>query len=99
PFSISSSKDVPDPSFLYVYDLYLGMQVAAEKLKEEGINLKLHPYDINNQGNSFKIAEKKPGFSKLTLIVGPLYAATNNLAQIYSNTNDVIQVHPISNNL
>ncbi|MCD8538447.1 MAG: ABC transporter substrate-binding protein [Leadbetterella sp.] len=76
-----------------------GMTVAAEKLNSQGIPVDLHTYDIKNDAQAFRNAEKKPGFSDLDLVVGPLYPAPNTLAQKFVNANQVIHVHPTSNNL
>ncbi len=98
PFELNAS-DPTLPSYRYVYDLYAGMQLAADKLALEGISLSLHPYDIKSDANAFRNAEKKPGFNELQLLIGPLYPATNNLAQKWVNEKNLIQVHPTSNNL
>jgi ABC-type branched-subunit amino acid transport system substrate-binding protein len=98
PFETSNSGQ-PNASVTYVYDIYAGMQIAAEKLSPQGINLKIHTYDVRSNANEFKTAENKAGFSDLDLIVGPLYPGTNNLAIKFINDNDIFQVHPISNNL
>lgn len=98
PFEIANSGQ-PNASVSYVYDIYAGMQIAAEKLMDQKITLKLHTYDVRSNANEFKSAENKSGFVDLDLIVGPLYPNTNNLAVKYINDNDVFQVHPISNNL
>ncbi|MBX2953868.1 MAG: amino acid ABC transporter substrate-binding protein [Leadbetterella sp.] len=98
PFELSST-DPAATSFRYIYDLYAGMTVAAEKLNNEGINISLHTYDIKNDAQAFKNAEKKPGFSDLNLVVGPLYPAPNTLVQKFVNDNNVVHVHPTSNNL
>lgn len=98
PFELSSA-DPAASSFRYIYDLYAGMALAAEKLNSRGINISLHTYDIKSDAQAFKNAEKKPGFSDLNLVVGPLYPAPNTLVQKFVNDNNVVHVHPTSNNL
>lgn len=98
PFEISSA-DPTTGSFRYIYDIYAGMMVAAEKLNSQGIPVSLHTYDIKSDEQAFKNAEKKPGFSGLNLVVGPLYPAPNTLTQKFVNDHNIIQVHPTSNNL
>lgn len=98
PFNLVGSG-LPNAGSLYVYDLYAGMQIAAEKLAEEGVFLNLHTFDIGKNAGEFKKAEQKDGFEDLDLVVGPLYPVTNNLAQGFINKNNILQVHPLSNNL
>lgn len=98
PFNAQPDK-TPESSSRYVYDIYQGMLLAAEKLSEEGVSLKIHSYDVRNSAASYKNAETKEGFKYLDLIVGPLYATPNNLANKLISDNKTIQVHPISNNV
>lgn len=98
PFELSSA-DPTAASFRYIYDIYAGMTVAAEKLNSRGVHISLHTYDIKSDAQAFKNAEKKAGFSDLDLVVGPLYPAPNTLAQKFVNDHRVIHVHPTSNNL
>lgn len=98
PFELSSA-DPTAASFRYIYDLYSGMAVAAQKLYDQGVPVSLHTYDIKSEAQAFKNAEKKTGFTDLDLIVGPLYPAPNTLAQKFVNDHQVIHVHPTSNNL
>lgn len=98
PFELQAS-DPTLPAYRYIYDLYAGMQMAQEKLGNEGTALYLHPFDIKNDANAYKLAEKKPGFEEIQLFVGPLYAAPNSLAQKHIMDKNLIQVHPTSNNL
>jgi ABC-type branched-subunit amino acid transport system substrate-binding protein len=98
PFELSAA-DPTLPAYRYIYDLYAGMQLAADRLALDGISLSLHPYDIKSDANAYRNAEKKVGFNELQLLIGPLYPATNNLAQKWVNEKNLIQVHPTSNNL
>ena len=96
PFELNSE----DPgAFRYIYDLYAGMNIAAEKLQAQNINVQLHTYDIKSDTRAYLAAEKKAGFPELDLIVGPLYPAPNALAQKLVNAGKLIHVHPTSNNL
>lgn len=98
PFELSSA-DPTAASFRYVYDLYAGMTLAAEKLNNQGIQVNLHTYDIKSDAQAFRNAEKKAGFSDLNLVVGPLYPAPNTLTQKFVNDHNLIHIHPTSNNL
>lgn len=98
PFELNSA-DPTATSFRYIYDLYAGMSVAAEKLNSQKTSINLHTYDIKSDAQAFRSAEKKAGFSDLDLVVGPLYPAPNTLTQKFVNENHVIHVHPTSNNL
>jgi ABC-type branched-subunit amino acid transport system substrate-binding protein len=83
----------------YTYELYEGMKIAAEQLKNDGIIVNLHAFDVKKTKLDFQILEKKEGFKNLDIIVGPLYPDPNNEAVPYAISNKIIQVHPLSNNL
>ncbi len=98
PFDLVA-KDQPSSGFMYVYDMYAGMSLAVEALKEAGIDLHLHTYDVQRTNKEYNAAAQKKGFQDLDLIFGPLYAAPNDLAIAHINKSNKIQVQPISNNL
>ncbi|MCP9746338.1 ABC transporter substrate-binding protein [Lacihabitans sp. CS3-21] len=83
----------------YTYELYEGMKIAAEQLKNNGIIVNLHAFDVKKTKEEFQALEKKEGFKNLDLFVGPLYSDPNNEAVSFALTNKIIQVHPLSNNL
>ena len=82
----------------YVYDLYYGMEKAAAKLNQEGINVRLLGYDVGSSGESMSKYLKNPDFRQLDVVVGPLYGAPNRLLEAYAEKNKIYQIHPISNN-
>jgi ABC-type branched-subunit amino acid transport system substrate-binding protein len=83
----------------YTYELYEGMKIAAELLKNNGIIVNLHAFDVKKTKGDFQSLERKEGFKNLDLFVGPLYSDPNNEAVSFALTNKIIQVHPLSNNL
>lgn len=83
----------------YTYELYEGMKIAAEQLKNDGIIVNLHAFDVKKTKLDFQVLEKKEGFKNLDIIVGPLYPDPNNEAVPFAISNKIIQVHPLSNNL
>lgn len=83
----------------YTYELYEGMKIAAEQLKNDGIIVNLHAFDVKKTKWEFQALQKKEGFKNLDLFVGPLYSDPNNEAVSFALTNKIIQVHPLSNNL
>ncbi|HLO44275.1 MAG TPA: ABC transporter substrate-binding protein [Leadbetterella sp.] len=89
--SIASNK--------YTYELYAGMEIATEQLKNQGIEVKLHSFDVKKSKYDFEILEKRDGFKNLDLIVGPLYPDPNAEAVEFAVNNKIVQVHPLSNNL
>jgi ABC-type branched-subunit amino acid transport system substrate-binding protein len=82
----------------YVYDIYYGMQKAAEKLKREKINVRLSGYDVGSSADAMKKYLDRKDFRQLDVVVGPLYGEPNRLFEEYARKNKIYQIHPISNN-
>ncbi|AFK01870.1 Extracellular ligand-binding receptor [Emticicia oligotrophica DSM 17448] len=82
----------------YIYDLYAGMKLAKSKLESEQINVNLLTFDIDRDANSISSIVDESQFSQVDLLIGPLYPEANKIANNYAKSNDVIQVHPLSNN-
>ncbi|MCA0363181.1 MAG: ABC transporter substrate-binding protein [Bacteroidetes bacterium] len=98
PFNFGPNTAVQD-DYRYVYDLFQGMKMAEETLAVDGISLKLHAFDIKKSKAEFQNFERKGSYAGVDVFVGPLYAETNQVASDFANLHNIIQVHPISNNL
>lgn len=98
PFSL----DTFDPTQIsrknqYIYDLYLGMQMAQEDAKKKGIKIKLHPFDIGNSAEEMNQLVQSGVLEQMDVLVGPLYPAANDVVADYLTTHSILQIHPISN--
>jgi hypothetical protein len=82
-----------------VLDLYDGMQLAADSLAKNGIQLELLAYDNER---SKEVTKKIVGFEELKtadLIVGPLFQEESISIQEFSLANQIsLTVNPVSNN-
>ncbi|UBM59958.1 ABC transporter substrate-binding protein [Marinilongibacter aquaticus] len=82
----------------YVYDLYEGMKMAEKKLNKEGIPVRVYGFDVDKTSASVEPFLKDKSFKVLDVVVGPLYGKPNELVENYAEKNNMIQLHPISNN-
>lgn len=83
----------------YIYDMYVGMKLAQEKLASEQIDVNLYAFDIERDVTEANDVVNNRSFSKVDLIIGPLYPEVNKVANNFVKANDALQVHPLSNNL
>ncbi|WP_341227352.1 ABC transporter substrate-binding protein [uncultured Arcticibacterium sp.] len=81
----------------YVYDLFIGMKLAVEKLTKENVPVRLYGFDVDKTSESLEGYLKDKNFKKIDLIIGPLYGRPNKVAETYTTKNKIFQVHPISN--
>ncbi|CCH53914.1 hypothetical protein BN8_03046 [Fibrisoma limi BUZ 3] len=80
----------------YVFDLYNGIKMAKEKLKEEGIIINLFAYDVENDPERTQALVNSPAFAQTDLIIGPLYAEPNRIALSFAGQNNVLLINPIA---
>ncbi|WP_338791272.1 ABC transporter substrate-binding protein [Bernardetia sp. Wsw4-3y2] len=87
----SSAREVQ--SFL---DLYEGMKVAQEDLKNEGITINLLPFDTENDANNVRRLVGLPAMKNIDMFFGPLYPTTFPLVSDFAQTNGINMVNPLS---
>jgi LysM repeat protein len=73
PFSLDGEKE--DPTIDKFVDFYRGALLALEKLKEQGISVDVHTYDVAKTAAAVnKILTDEPVLTQVDLIIGPAYA-------------------------
>ncbi len=82
----------------YVFDLVDGMKLAKAKLEAEGISVTFNNYDIDRLAEPVSSVLNQSDFERVNLIVGPLYPDANRPIVNFVQKNEVIQIHPLSNN-
>lgn len=82
----------------YIYDMYVGMKLAKSKLEAEQINVNLLTFDIDRDASLISTLVENNQFSQVDLLIGPLYPEANKIANNFAKSNDVLQLHPLSNN-
>jgi tetratricopeptide (TPR) repeat protein len=99
PFDISKVAGSQSTQKPYPYDLYIGMKIASEQLMNKGISTNIYAFDISNDDSKMMDLVSNPNFKKIDLFVGPLYSSPNEITVNYAIKNQILQVHPLSNNL
>ena len=97
PFRTDSLKQITNNN-QYAFDLYSGMEMASKKLKNEGIDVKLHLYDMGNEKEKMIGLLNNKKFNEEQLLIGPLHAESNKIAQYYANELKIPLVNPLSKN-
>lgn len=80
----------------FAYDYYLGLTLAKEKLKSEGINVNLWAYDISNDPKPMQEIASNAAFRKSDLVIGPLYTNSFDVAIDAVGESEVVMVNPLS---
>ncbi|MEP2667968.1 MAG: hypothetical protein ABJH04_03175 [Cyclobacteriaceae bacterium] len=81
-----------------ILDLYLGMKMAVDTLKSQGININLRSYDTERSTAITSELLEMEELKNSDLIVGPLFQNQTKLVQDFSINNKINMMNPVSNN-
>jgi ABC-type branched-subunit amino acid transport system substrate-binding protein len=84
---------------LYVFDLYTGIRMAIDSLKNLGVKIKLTAYDYAGDSTQFYRLLEQPALKEANVMVGPLHNSFSNKVAQFANTNKILVVNPLSTNL
>lgn len=94
PFKLQNENSAREvQSFL---DLYEGMKVAQEDLKNEGILINLLPFDTENDATNVKRLVELSAMKNVDMFFGPLYPATLPIVSDFAQKNGINMVNPLS---
>jgi len=77
-------------------EFYSGVLLAATKMTEAGMKLKLFTYDTYQDSKVIEKLVKKPEFLSLDLIIGPVYPENQKIVAELSAKNRIPMISPLS---
>jgi len=81
-----------------IFNLYQGMEMARERLSEDGVNLEIFPYDTKKKGSEAQRIISDSSLAEADVIVGPLYGGPNRVISNYSKDKKITMINPVSSN-
>lgn len=81
-----------------VMDMYQGMTLAEEELAANGFPVSLYPYDTKRKKQVTSSILENESLKAADLIIGPLYSGPNEVVNIFSDTNKINTINPLSSN-
>ena len=82
----------------FVTDLYQGILLAQEQLKNLEISLNIYAYDTKRDSAATAEILQMEELKTMDLIVGPLYPMSSKLVSEWSEVNKINMINPISDN-
>ena len=79
-----------------VLDLYEGMRLAMDTLKQQGVNVELYAYDTKRSKEATQRILEKDELKSMDLIIGPLFSGPRELVQDFSFKNKINMINPLS---
>lgn len=83
------------PSFRFI-QFYHGFMLAADSMRRQGMNLKIHVYDVDHQDQKLKDALADPEMKKMDLIVGPFLKNSFPQAATFAKEHQIPIINPLS---
>ena len=75
---------------------YEGFMIAVDSLRQQGLNLELHIYDVDEQvAKTIKVLQD-PALMEMDLIIGPLFRKNFKLVSNYAKLFDIKIVNPLT---
>ncbi len=96
PFRLDELNTARRRTNQFAYDYYIGLTLAREKLKTEGINVNLWAYDVSNDPKPMKSIIDNNAFRQSDLVIGPLYAGTFDITAEFVSDANMIMLNPLS---
>lgn len=96
PFRLEEFVTAKRRSNQFAYDYYLGLTLAKEKLRSEGINVNLWAYDVSNDTKPMNEIIANSAFQKSDLVIGPLYPGTFDLTAHAVSGSGMLMLNPLS---
>jgi ABC-type branched-subunit amino acid transport system substrate-binding protein len=79
--------------FIQFYD---GFMLAVDSLKQEGLNVEIKVYDVDQQVSKVQAALKDPELKKMNMIFGPFYKSSFTPVAEFALENWIHLVNPLS---
>ncbi len=73
-----------------------GALIASDSLKEQGMNLKLYVYDVDQTLTKTSKVLTRPELRKMNLIIGPFYSRSFNQVALFANHFGIPIVNPLT---
>ena len=82
------------PSFAFL-SYYQGALLALDSLRDQGMDVTLHVYDVCQERPKARRATESEGFQEMDLIIGPFYEQTLDYIAAYGRRHDIPVVSPL----
>lgn len=93
--SLEPSKINEISSFRFI-QFYHGFMMAADSLRQEGLDVEINVYDVDQQTSKVLKALQDPDLKKMDLIFGPFFKSTFSHVAEFALENKIYLINPLS---
>lgn len=81
----------------YALDLYQGMRLAMDSLRQAGMSVELNTYDTERNPEKLRSILTRPEIAQSDVLVGPLFTDEFQPVRDFSSATGIPMMHPVSN--
>lgn len=81
-------------SFTFI-QYYQGVLIALDSIKQQGVNITLHTFDVGRDLSVVREITRQPGFDRMDLIIGPFYPETLGFVAGFGMRHGIPVVSPL----
>jgi ABC-type branched-subunit amino acid transport system substrate-binding protein len=93
--SLEPSKINEISPFRFI-QFYHGFMMAADSLRQEGLDVEINVYDVDQQTSKVLKVLQEPDLKKMDLIFGPFFKSTFSLVAEFALENKIHLINPLS---
>jgi len=75
---------------------YHGFMVAVDSLKQKGLNVEIHVYDVDHLASKVLKVIQEPDLKKMDMIFGPFFKSSFSLVAEFARENKIPIINPLS---
>jgi len=95
-----ASKSKPENNTFHknthlILDFYEGILMAADTLRKDGLNLRIHTYDTNRDPKTVEKILENPDMANMDLIIGPVYKNCLKPVTNFAKQHEICVVSPL----
>ncbi|HSV88860.1 MAG TPA: LysM peptidoglycan-binding domain-containing protein, partial [Bacteroidales bacterium] len=94
---VIAQNDPNHISFTFI-QFYQGVMIALDSIRQQGVNIKLHTFDVGRDLESARRITSQPGFDRMDLIIGPFFPEVIPLVAEFGRRNNISVVSPFYDN-
>jgi len=99
PFMVQNLEPVDKPKVnQFVIDMYEGIKLATDSLKEKGVKIELFAYDTKRDSISTARILEKDELKGMDLIIGPLFSKQIDMVSEFGYRNQINVINPFYSN-
>jgi hypothetical protein len=98
PFTSANSSSVSGIGYTdFMFELFQGIELGVEQMKQEGQKVSLTTFDSKRDINHLSNLLNDPAIAQADVIIGPIYPEETDIVSAFAEKSQIPFIHPLSN--